>query len=622
MKNLFTLKKYFVRYKKKLILGFIFILLSNIGSVYVPLFLKDSIDDIQNQANLVYNYDKLIDSMKINSNNEPALQDSINTLQTEIKAVKNSTSDLLLKYGLLIVGAALFSGIFRFMIRQTVIVVSREIEYDLRGDFWKHIQKLPLRYFQNNSTGNIMAHATNDVNSVRSFLGPAVMYSTDTSIRLAIVLGIMISLNPMLTLYSLIPLPLLSYTVFKIGKMIHEKFTKIQEKFADITTMAQENFSGIRVIKSYIREKSEIERYSQQSREYLDRNMSLVRTQAWIMPVLFLITGISIIIVIWYGGTQVIAGQVTLGEITAFIFYLGMLIWPMIAAGWVINIIQQAEASMKRLNKIFAESYEIDDSGLTDFAVKDLSGEIEFKNVSFRYSENHPWILKDVNLNVKRDSTLAIMGYTGAGKTSFVNLIPRWYDVTEGEILIDGKNVKNIPLETLRTKVGLVQQESFLFSDSVLNNISYGLKGVHFNRIKQVSEIAQFHKDVESFPNGYDTIVGERGITFSGGQKQRACLARALAIDPIILILDDSFSAVDTHTEEDILKNLKNFMRGRTSIIISHRVSTVKDADNIIILSDGKIAEQGKHDDLVAVGGIYSELHYKQLLEKELEELN
>ncbi len=622
MRNLYKLKKYFVRNKKKLILGFIFILLSNIGSVYVPLFLKDSIDDIQTKSKQVQVYDKLIDSLKTDSANVPALQDSINILQTEIKAVKSSTSYLLLKYGLLIVGAALFAGIFRFMIRQTVIVVSREIEYDLRGDFWKHIQKLPLRYFQNNSTGNIMAHATNDINAVRSFLGPAVMYSTDTSIRLAIVLGIMISLNPTLTLYTLIPLPLLSYTVFKIGKMIHAKFTKIQEKFADITTMAQENFSGIRVIKSYIREKSEIERYSQQSREYLERNMNLVKTQAWIMPLLFLITGLSIIIVIWYGGSQVIAGSVTLGEITAFIFYLGMLIWPMIAAGWVINIIQQAEASMKRLNKIFDEPYEIDDSGLTDISVKDLHGEIEFKNVSFRYSENHPWILKDVNLNIKRDSTLAIMGYTGAGKTSFINLIPRLYDVTEGEILIDGKNVKNIPLETLRTKVGLVQQESFLFSDSVLNNISYGLKEVDSDRVKQVSEIAQFHKDVESFPKDYDTIVGERGITFSGGQKQRACLARALAIDPKILILDDSFSAVDTHTEEDILKSLKNFMRGRTSIIISHRISTVKDADNIIVLSEGKIAEQGKHDDLVAKGGIYAELHYKQLLEKELEELN
>ena len=515
--------------------------------------------------------------------------------------------------------------IFKILKQNKGIVSGQSLSEQLgisRVAVWKHIQKLPLRYFQNNSTGNIMAHATNDINSVRSFLGPAVMYSTDTSIRLAIVLGIMISLNAPLTLFALIPLPLLSYTVFKIGKLIHEKFTKIQEKFADITTMAQENFSGIRVIKSYIREKSEMERYAGQSREYLDRNMSLVRTQAWIMPMLFLITGISIIIVIWYGGSQVIAGQVTLGEITAFIFYLGMLIWPMIAAGWVINIIQQAEASMKRLNKIFAESYEIDDSELTDFSIKDLSGEIEFRNVSFRYSENHPWILKDVNLNVKRDSTLAIMGYTGSGKTSFVNLIPRLYDVTDGKILIDGENVKNIPLETLRTKVGLVQQESFLFSDSVLNNISYGLKGVDFNRVKQVSEIAQFHKDVESFPNGYETIVGERGITFSGGQKQRASLARALAIEPTILILDDSFSAVDTNTEEDILKNLKNFMRGRTSIIISHRISTVKDADNIIVLSEGKIAEQGKHEDLVARGGIYAELHYKQLLEKELEEIN
>lgn len=605
-----------------MILGFIFILLSNIGSVYIPLFLKDSIDDIQSQANQVQIKNDLIDSLKSNLEIEPALKDSINSIQAEIKEVKNSTSDLLLKYGLLIVGAALFAGIFRFMIRQTVIVVSREIEYDLRGDFWKHIQKLPLRYFQNNSTGNIMAHATNDINSVRSFLGPAVMYSTDTSIRLAIVLGIMISLNPTLTLYTLIPLPLLSYTVFKIGKLIHAKFTKIQEKFADITTMAQENFSGIRVIKSYIREKNEIERYSQQSREYLERNMNLVKTQAWIMPLLFLITGLSIIIVIWYGGAQVIAGSVTLGEITAFIFYLGMLIWPMIAAGWVINIIQQAEASMKRLNKILDEPYEIDDSGLTDFSVKDLHGEIEYKNVSFRYSENHPWILKDVDLNIKRDSTLAIMGYTGSGKTSFVNLISRLYDVNDGEILIDGMNVKNIPLETLRTKVGLVQQESFLFSDSVLNNIGYGLKEINPARVKHVSEIAQFDKDVESFPKGYETIVGERGITFSGGQKQRACLARALAIDPKILILDDSFSAVDTHTEEDILKSLKIFMRGRTSIIISHRISTVKDADNIIVLSKGKIAEQGKHDELVAKGGIYAELHYKQLLEKELEEIN
>jgi ATP-binding cassette, subfamily B, multidrug efflux pump len=544
------------------------------------------------------------------------MKDSIDAIQN------NATTSLLLQYGLMIVGASLFAGIFRFLIRQTIIVVSREIEYDVRSDFWKHIQKLPLRYFQNTSTGNIMAHATNDINSVRSFLGPAVMYSTDTTIRLILVISIMLSINVTLTVYTLIPLPLLSFVVWKIGKLIHEKFTKIQEKFADLTTMAQENFSGIRVIKSYVREKSEIDRYAAESSEYLKRNMKLVKVQALIMPLLILITGLSIIIVIWYGGTQVINKSISLGEMAAFAIFLGMLIWPMIAAGWVLNIIQQAEASMKRMNKIFAEPYEISDSKNTDNNIVTISGDIEFKNVSFRYADALPDILKDINLKIPEGTTLAIMGYTGAGKTSFINLIPRLYDCTKGDLLIDGKSIKDIPIDLLRSRVAVVQQESFLFSDTVMNNISYGLKDIDEKRVREVSEIAQFDKDVESFPEGYKTIVGERGITFSGGQKQRACLARALAIDPSILILDDSFSAVDTHTEEDILQNLKTFMRGRTSIIISHRISTVKNADNIIVLSEGKIAEQGMHDDLVALNGIYAELHYKQLLEKELEELN
>jgi ATP-binding cassette, subfamily B, multidrug efflux pump len=582
MKNLLTLKKYFIKYKTKLLWGIMFILVSNAMTVYLPILLKDSINEIQ----------------------------------------KNATSSILLNYALLIVGTSIVAGIFRYLIRQTIIVVSREIEYDLRGDFWEHIQKLPLKYFQNNSTGNIMSHATNDINAVRGFIGPAVMYSIDTVIRLVIVVAIMVSLNLALTIYALLPLPILSFGVYRVGKLIHEKYTRIQENFSQLTTRAQENFSGIRVIKSYVREANEIKRWKELSQEFLRKNMNLVRIQSLIMPILTIITGISIIVVIWVGGTKVINNEMNLGEMAAFVMYLSILIWPVIAFGWVMNIIQQAEASMKRLNKILNEPYEIQDSSSTDLSIKELKGEINLRNVSFKYLDSLPDVLKDVNLKIPVGSTLAIVGHTGSGKTSLINLIPRLYDVTAGEIFIDGKNVKDIPLDVLRTNVAVVQQESFLFSDSVYGNLSYGLRGTDKQRVEDVSRIANFDKDVHSFPNGYDTVVGERGITFSGGQKQRASLARALATNPKILILDDSFSAVDTHTEEEILKNLKEFMKNRTSIIISHRISTVKDADKIVVLESGKIAEQGTHDQLVSLNGLYAELHFKQLLEKELEELN
>ena len=376
MRNLRTLKKYFVRYKNKLAWGLLFIVLSNIGMVYIPLLLKDA----------------------------------INILQEKI------TTDKLLYYVSLIVATSLISGVFRFFIRQTIIVVSREIEYDLRFDFWQKIQKLPLRYFQNNSTGNIMAHATNDINAVRMFIGPAVMYSIDTTIRLIMVIAIMISLDFGLTIYSLLPLPLLSILVYKVGKIIHEKYTLIQEKFSDLTTKAQENFSGIRVIKSYVREESEIGAFKKLSHEYLLRNMNMIKYQAIVQPILFLITGMSIIIVIWLGGYKVISKEINLGEITAFIAYLNILIWPMIAFGWVLNIIQQAEASMKRLNKIFAESNEIEDSKETINSLTEINGEIEFKNVSFKYGEHLPLVLDNVSLKIPKGSTLAIMGFTGSGK--------------------------------------------------------------------------------------------------------------------------------------------------------------------------------------------------------------
>ncbi|MDP4172354.1 MAG: ABC transporter ATP-binding protein [Bacteroidota bacterium] len=582
MKSLLSLKKYFYRYKTKLLLGVLFILISNLGNVYLPLILKDSVNALQKRAD----YSQLI------------------------------------RYGELIALISLVSGVFLYLKRQTMIVASREIEYDLRQDFWQHIQKLSLRYFQNHSTGDIMAHATNDLNAVRTFVGPAVMYSVDTIVTLVLVLSIMLSLNVSLTIYSLLPLPLLSYLVYRLGGLIHIKFTRIQEKFSELTTKSQENFSGIRVIKSYVREENEIKEYKTLSHDYFNKNMDKVKIEALFQPVLFFVIGISLIVVIWIGGLKVINGTMDLGEILAFVVYLGLLIWPMIAVGWVVNLIQQASASMKRLNKMFEEDYEIQDNELTDHKIKEIKGKIEFKNVSFRYGENLPYVLRNISLEIPQGCTVAIIGHTGVGKTSFINLIPRLYDVTEGEVLIDGRNIKHMPLNILRKHIGIVPQETFLFSDTLANNITYGLSENKMEIVESVSEISQLKKDVESFPKGFETMLGERGITLSGGQKQRTCLARALAIDPNILILDDSFSAVDTHTEEEILKRLKAYMKDRTSIIISHRISTVKDADKIFVLDKGVIAEQGTHDELVQKQGIYADLHYKQLLEKELEELN
>lgn len=579
--NLKHLNKYFRRYKTKLILGCVFILLSNIANAYIPLNVKQGIDSLS----------------------------------------QKNDSSILINLVLLLVGAAFISGVFRFLIRQTIIVVSREVEYDLRHDFWQHIQKLPLRFFQNNSTGNIMSHATNDIGAVRMFVGPSVMYTIDNGIKFILTFAVMISLSPLLTLYALLPMPLMSFVVYFVMKKMHVKYTRIQEKMSDLTTRAQENFSGIRVIKSYEREDYEIDQYKKESAEYLNRKMDQVKLQAWFAPIFFMIAGLSAIIVVYAGGTMVINNTLTVGVIFAFMLYLVDLIWPMISFGWVANMIQQADASMKRLLKILDEPFDIYDEN-ADKNIKAITGDIEFKDVSFRYRENLPWILRNISLKIKRGSNVAFIGNTGVGKTSLVNLLPRLYDVIEGNVLIDGNDVRKIPLDVLRKNIGLVPQENFLFSDTLTNNIVYGLENGNQKIVEEVAKIAQLSKDVETFPLGYETILGERGITLSGGQKQRSSLARAIAIDPKVLILDDSFSAVDTHTEEEILKQLRNFMKDRTSIIISHRISTVKDSDKIFVLDNGSIAEEGTHDELVEKGGIYSELHMKQLLEKELSEMN
>ena len=552
------------------------------------------------------------------------------------------TRHKLLVYAGILLAIAVIKGIFQFLTRWIVIGISRDVEFDLRNDLFARLERLSYSYYQRNRTGDIMARATNDLNAVRMLLGPAIMYSANTLVYTAGALAFMISISPWLTLFTFLPLPAVSIVIQTFGRRIHERFERIQAMFSDISARAQENFSGARLIRAYVQEEAEIRAFERENKEYIRRSLKLVRLMGMLWPTLEFMLGCALVLVVWLGGREVLTGQSTIrlvshlgtsdpaitttlqlsgsmsvGQFVSFSTYMMQLTWPVIALGWVINIFQRGTASLIRISEIMQEEPAIKDApGARE---REITGEIEFRNLDFSYDGKQ--VLHDVNLSIPAGSSLAIVGPTGSGKTTLVDLIPRIYDADPGMVLIDGRPIREYSLDSLRRNIGFVPQETFLFSDRIRENIALGVESATNEEIHDAADAANIAVDIESFPEGYETMVGERGITLSGGQKQRTAIARALIRNPRILILDDALSSVDTHTEDKILNHLRDVMRGRTTIFISHRVSTVRNADRIAVLYGGRIVEIGTHDELLALNGYYSDLYNKQLLEEELAEV-
>ena len=527
------------------------------------------------------------------------------------------TRHKLLVYAGSLLAIAVTKGVFQFLTRWIVIGVSRDIEFDLRNDLFARLERLSYSYYQRHRTGDIMARATNDLSAVRNLLGPAIMYTANTIVLMAGGLAFMISISPRLTFYTFLPLPAASIMIQYFGRRIHDRFERIQAMFSDISARAQENFSGARLIRAYVQEEAQIRTFEAENQEYIRRSLKLVRLMGMLWPTLELMIGCAVVLVLWLGGREVLSVRISVGQFVSFSTYMMQLTWPIIALGYVINLFQRGTASLVRLNEIMQEQPEIEDApGAQD---REISGEIEFRGLNFSYEGKH--VLHDVNLRIPAGSSLAIVGPTGSGKTTLVSLIPRIYDADAGSVLIDGRPIREYTLASLRRNIGFVPQETFLFSDRIRENIALGVDSATDSEIHNAAEAANIATDIESFPEGYETVVGERGITLSGGQKQRTAIARALIRNPKILVLDDALSSVDTHTEDKILNHLRDVMHGRTTIFISHRVSTVRNADRIAVLHSGRIVELGTHDELLELNGYYSDLYNKQLLEEELAEV-
>jgi ATP-binding cassette subfamily B multidrug efflux pump len=593
LKALAHLNKYLVKYKWYLILGTLFTIISNLFGILPAQLVRYALDLVKDTLDVYFLFKG-------------------SSLQPDLYDVFAFT---ILLFGILILVMALLKGVFLFLVRQTLIVMSRHIEFDLKNEIYAHYQTLPLSFYRRNNTGDLMARISEDVNKVRMYVGPSIMYGINLITLFILVISYMVSVNAKLSFYVLLPLPILSISIYYVNSIIMKRSEALQAQLSSVSTYVQESFSGIRVIKAFVREREQIRNFVTQSNDYRNKSLSLTLVDSLFYPFIVILVGLSNVLIVYVGGHEIMAGRLTPGNITEFILYVGMLTWPVMALGWTTSQIQRAAASQVRINEFLHTK--------TDLVSKknlqhDIQGEISFKNVSFIYPDTGINALKHFNLSVKAGETVAILGTTGSGKSTVANLLTRLYDPTEGEILIDGIELKDYNIQSLRGQMGYVPQDVFLFSDSIAQNVAFGATNMSFERIEQAAKDADLYANIIDFPEGFETRVGERGITLSGGQKQRLSIARAIARNPKILILDDCLSAVDTQTENTILTNLQRIMQDRTSVIISHRVSSAKLADFILVLDEGQVVEQGTHNELIDQNGIYKELYEKQLQGEEV----